>query len=99
MSKRRSYYEEVRRDYEWLCEHHDSEPEDLTGGLVSDEKLFSLLRDPRRNHAAGIYHDLIIHAYQRGFEGCDTDEHNPEVRRIFERWCDPFLYIDTGGDQ
>lgn len=90
MSKR---YQQARKDYESLVAHHGNyDVDDLTGGFVSDDHFWEILRKPTKTEAAKKYEALIHYSFYAGFgdggQGCiyEPDLENEQVREIYERY-------------
>ena len=91
MTKR---YQQARKDYEFLREHHDADAYDIGGGFNLEEHCFRLLSSPTKTCAAQIYEDLIDYSFDAGFEESkgwgnynrlEPDLENEQVREIYER--------------
>lgn len=64
-------YKKAREDYEYLVEHHDAMPSDVTGGWGEGRWLEVLMKNPTKAQAYAIYVSLIEHTTVMGFEKGD----------------------------
>jgi len=91
MTKR---YQQARKDYKFLKEHHGADVNDLTGGFGLEDHCFELLECPTKTRAAQLYEDLIRYSFDMGFEGegygnrnrMEVDLEDEQVREIYERY-------------
>ena len=91
-------YIKAQADYEYLLEHHKTEPYDITGGFCEGDFYKELLRNPTKNLAYKHYVTLIEYSADAGFENINNDSRkSPDLKdqrtlEIYDRYnCDEVL--------
>lgn len=92
----KSDYEQAQRDYKYLIDHHDAEPNDITGGFNDGEWYTQLLENPCKKLASQHYIALITHTVDAGFDACRAHGNNAtkppdfedkKTLEIYRRYC------------
>lgn len=99
-------YEQAQRDYKYLVDHHDAEPNDLTGGFDDGEYYKILLKNPSKKTACKHYRSLIDYTASAGFEDDSKQDNNAskppdfEDKRtleIYRRYCLEYSVLSRWG--
>lgn len=91
-------YTQAQADYDYLIEHHKTEPYDITGGFGEGDFYKKLLRSPTKKVAYEHYVTLIQYSADSGFENLNNDYRkspdlkDPKTLEIYDRYdCDDVL--------